>query len=201
MKSFGDFIKDVKGDIFIWGRSGMAGSVKALYSQKTMLKNSDIVVVLEDENHNIIESSSKPTVNCQYNTVWPTSIAAHIVDGKLDIVAIFYENSKMAHLSMIRTIDGHELAHGCKFNVIDGKLKLQFQQLVKLPNINQRCYITVIVGPKTLQWAKKFDNTVLDIDEGSSIKAFAKKHDIEPPNDPVEWKKLYRNNDGILKDL
>ena len=52
MKSFGDFIKDVKDDIFIWGRSGMAGSVRALYSQKTMLKNSDIVIVLEDENHN-----------------------------------------------------------------------------------------------------------------------------------------------------
>ena len=201
MKSFKDFIKDVKDDIFIWGRIGMDGSIGALYSQKTMLKNSDIAVVLEDENHNIIEGNSKPTINCQYNTVWPTSIAAHITGNELDVVVIFYDNPKMTHLSMIKTIDGRELAHGCKFDMVDGKLKLQFHQLIKLPNTHRRCYVTIIVGSKTLQWAKKFDSTVLDIDGASEIKAFAKKHNIEPPNDPVEWKKLYRNNDGILKDL
>lgn len=211
MKSFKDFIKDAKDNFLIWSRLGMASSIRALYDRKTMLKNADISVsLLDKEETNQINIGSKPKVNCQYYQVigLPQTIAAHIVNDKIDVIVVVCVNNRFAQHSYIETIDGRTLAKKCEASKENGHLILKFDQLVLLPGIKEHCYITIDVGPKTLAWASEFDE---DADElhgstaGSDLKAFATKHGIEPPKDPLEWKNLHRDGvhgaPAILKDL
>lgn len=208
MKSFKDFIKDARDNLLIWSRPGMDSSIRALYDRKTMLSNADISITLVDkEQTNQIDIGSNPRVNCQYYQVigLPQTIAAHIVNDKIDVIVVVCVDDRFAQYSYIETVGGRMLANKCKVANKNGHMILKFDRPTVLPGINKQCHITIDVGPKTLAWASKFDESA-DQPNGtttsSDLKAFAAKHGIEPPKDPLEWKKLYRDGAlSILKDL
>ena len=209
MKSLNQYFNDAKQYLTVWNRTGMAGTIRALYERNTILRNSDVTIEFVDVDGDPIDIGSEPRVSCQYfGGDMIGDFVCRITNSKFDIYLFTSYIPQFAKDSQFRPVVGGRMVIGDVTATKSGStVRVKFNKLVKLPGIDTRGYVTFVIGPKTIQWADKYDRdaSVTPGTGGAVAKRIAATYDIDPPKNAALWRTLYTSDSaygcGILKEL